>query len=192
MKNILILLLFTFNLFSQKASYYGENFHGKFTASMELYDTSAYTAAHCSLPFGTVVEITNLNNNKSVVVRVNDRGAFKMDSTGTVIYPLQPHPEREFDLSPKAFSQIANLSEGVIPIIWEHYYPEIEWVNSEIQEKQDIFKNPLRDKIKSILINNIRLSTVLEQNKVSTEITGIEKTIDSLLNLIYALYSDNK
>ena len=56
------------------ASWYGEYFQGKQTASGELYDMRDFTAAHPSLPLGTFVRVTNLRNGKAVVVRVNDRG----------------------------------------------------------------------------------------------------------------------
>jgi rare lipoprotein A len=58
------------------ASWYGRRHHGKRTASGEVYDQNALTAAHPSLPFGTRLKVTNLDNGKSVVVRVNDRGPF--------------------------------------------------------------------------------------------------------------------
>jgi rare lipoprotein A len=54
--------------------YYSDKFQGKVVASGEKYDKDALTAAHKKLPFGTMVKVTNLRNNKSVVVRVNDRG----------------------------------------------------------------------------------------------------------------------
>jgi rare lipoprotein A len=59
-----------------KASYYGAEFHGKKTASGEGYDMNRLTAAHQTLPFGTVCRVTNLKNGKNVVVRINDRGPF--------------------------------------------------------------------------------------------------------------------
>ena len=58
------------------ASWYGKDFHGKPTASGEIYDMYAMTAAHKELPLGTVVVVRNLENGKSVRVRVNDRGPF--------------------------------------------------------------------------------------------------------------------
>ncbi len=60
-----------------RASYYGPGFQGKKTASGERFDMNALTAAHRRLPFGTRVRVTNLDNGKSVVVRINDRGPFK-------------------------------------------------------------------------------------------------------------------
>ena len=58
------------------ASWYGPRFHGKRAASGETYDQHELTAAHRKLPFGTQVKVTNLNNGKSVVVRINDRGPY--------------------------------------------------------------------------------------------------------------------
>jgi rare lipoprotein A len=58
------------------ASWYGGKFHGRTTASGEPYDMHALTAAHPSLPFGTRVRVTNLENGRSVVLRINDRGPF--------------------------------------------------------------------------------------------------------------------
>ncbi|WP_191832295.1 septal ring lytic transglycosylase RlpA family protein [Pseudomonas fluorescens] len=59
---------------SGTASYYGSRHHGKRTASGEPFNQNAMTAAHRSLPFGTRVKVTNLNNDRSVIVRINDRG----------------------------------------------------------------------------------------------------------------------
>lgn len=61
---------------AQLASWYGGFHHGKRTASGEIYNMHALTAAHKTLPFGSKIEVTNLENNKSVVLKVNDRGPF--------------------------------------------------------------------------------------------------------------------
>lgn len=58
------------------ASWYGPKFHGRRTANGEVYDMEAMTAAHKTLPFGTVVEVYNRDNGRSVEVRINDRGPF--------------------------------------------------------------------------------------------------------------------
>lgn len=59
-----------------QASWYGPGFHGRTTASGERFDMNAMTAAHRTLPFGTMVEVSNLETNRSVTVRINDRGPF--------------------------------------------------------------------------------------------------------------------
>ena len=84
------------------ASYYAKILHHRKTASGERFDNYAMTAAHKTLPFGTEVKVTNLNNGKSVTVRINDRGPFV---NGRII-----------DLSRAAFSQIADLNKGVAKV----------------------------------------------------------------------------
>lgn len=64
------------------ASWYGPGFDGRYTASGEVFNQYAMTAAHPSLPFGTLVQVTNLDNGASVTVRINDRGPF---SSGRII-----------------------------------------------------------------------------------------------------------
>jgi rare lipoprotein A len=59
-----------------EASYYGPGFHGKQTASGEIFDQDDYTCAHKSLPFGTKLKVVRVDNGSSVVVRVNDRGPY--------------------------------------------------------------------------------------------------------------------
>jgi len=59
-----------------KASWYGPNFHGRQTANGEIYDQYELTAAHKSFRFGTLLRLTNPENNKSIIVRVNDRGPY--------------------------------------------------------------------------------------------------------------------
>ncbi len=102
-----------------KASFYGAAFDGKVTASGDRYDMNQYTCASPKLPFGTILLVTNTDNNKSVIVMVNDRGPFKMNSKGRPLYPLKPHPTRLLDLSKKAFSEISDIEKGVINIKYE-------------------------------------------------------------------------
>jgi rare lipoprotein A len=61
------------------ASYYAHDFNGKKTANGEIYDMHQLTAAHRSFPFNTKVRVTNIDNGKSCIVRVNDRGPFKLE-----------------------------------------------------------------------------------------------------------------
>ena len=58
------------------ASYYAHDFHGKLTSNGETFDMNDLTAAHRTFPFGTRIRVTNLGNQKTVIVRVNDRGPF--------------------------------------------------------------------------------------------------------------------
>ncbi|HCW32168.1 MAG: rare lipoprotein A, rare lipoprotein A [Candidatus Peregrinibacteria bacterium GW2011_GWE2_39_6] len=91
-----------------KATFYGKAATGKGTASGEIFDDEAMTAAHRTLPFGTYVRVTNRANGKSVVVRIIDRGPY---GEGRII-----------DLSGGAFSKISELWVGVIDVEVEIVY----------------------------------------------------------------------
>ena len=84
------------------ASYYADEFHGRKTSSGEEYDMHALTAAHRTLPFNTRVRVTNLENRKSVVLRINDRGPFKDD--------------RVIDVSLEAAKQLGLVAGGTAPV----------------------------------------------------------------------------
>ncbi len=85
-----------------QASYYGARHHGKRTASGDAFDQNALTAAHRSLPFGTQVRVTNLANQRQVVVTINDRGPVSR--------------RRLIDLSKKAAEALGMLDSGVAKV----------------------------------------------------------------------------
>ena len=88
------------------ASYYGPGLHGEDTASGEPFNQRAMTAAHRTLPLGTVVRVTNLENGRSVVVRINDRGPYgKNHRKGTII-----------DLSRAAAQRLQFLEDGLVKV----------------------------------------------------------------------------
>lgn len=87
---------------SGMASWYGPGFHGNPSASGERFNQNAMTAAHRTLPFGTQVVVTNINNGQSVVVRINDRGPFSGD--------------RVIDLSAGAARVLGLIQSGVAPV----------------------------------------------------------------------------
>ncbi len=82
------------------ASFYHTKFEGRKTANGEIFSNTQLTAAYNHVPLGTMLEITNLKNNKNVIVRINDRCG--VDS--------------RIDLSQKAFSSIADLKSGIIKV----------------------------------------------------------------------------
>lgn len=84
------------------ASWYGKDFHGGKTANGERYDMYSLTAAHRTLPFGTKVKVTNLDNGQEVVVRINNRGPYLKD--------------RIIDLSKGAAREIGMLGDGIAKI----------------------------------------------------------------------------
>ena len=110
MKKIIVCLLslgLSISVFAQSnvvtaetyASYYGEEFNGRQTANGEIYDMNAFTAAHRTLPFGSIVEVVNLDTGATVFVRINDRGPFVAN--------------REIDLSKAAANAIGMLQKGI-------------------------------------------------------------------------------
>lgn len=99
-----------------KVSWYGPGFNGRITANGETFNQEELTAASPNLPFNTIVKVTNINNKKSVIVRINDRGPYRMDKCGKAIFPLIPHPSRGFDLSKRAFETISHLDTGIINV----------------------------------------------------------------------------
>ncbi len=84
------------------ASWYGPGFYGRTTANGERFRKGTLTAAHRTLPFGSRVRVTNLNNGRSVVVRINDRGPFKY--------------HRVIDLAHGAASQLRMMQAGEVPV----------------------------------------------------------------------------
>ncbi len=91
--------------FSGVASWYGKDFHGKKTSNGEVYNMNDMTAAHKTLPMNTMLKVTNIKNNKNVVVRVNDRGPF----VGT----------RIIDLSYLAATRLELVANGTGPVALE-------------------------------------------------------------------------
>ncbi|WP_415718683.1 septal ring lytic transglycosylase RlpA family protein [Maridesulfovibrio sp.] len=92
------------------ASWYGEKFQGKLTASGEPYDMEKMTAAHNYLPLGVKVTVTNLSNKKKVTVIINDRGPFV--------------PDRIIDLSRVAAQELGFIDSGKAKVLIEPYRPE--------------------------------------------------------------------
>ena len=95
------------------ASWYGEKFHGYATSNGEIYDMYKMSAAHRSLPLPTFARVTSLDNGRSVIVRVNDRGPF--------------HSDREIDLSYAAAARLGFLENGTGSVKVEAINPE-QWL----------------------------------------------------------------
>jgi rare lipoprotein A len=120
-----------------EASYYNDKYHRQPTASGELYDKGAMTAAHKQLPFGTMIKVTRLDNGKSVIVRVNDRGPFK---AGRIV-----------DLSRVAAEKIGLITDGVTNVKLEIIDKESEKelaVKTQKSTKKEVAK-PVKTKSNS-------------------------------------------
>jgi rare lipoprotein A len=98
---LLVLSILVYTLSSWECTYYGKAFHGNYTYSGERFDMNAMTCASNVFRMGLKLKITNIENGKSVIVTVNDKGAM---------------PNEVIDLSEGAFSRIANLKQGRIKI----------------------------------------------------------------------------
>jgi rare lipoprotein A (peptidoglycan hydrolase) len=93
-----------------EASYYGKGFHGKETASGEIFNQNELTAAHPTLPLGTEAKVTNLKTGKSVEVEINDRGPYTKG--------------RDIDLSKEAAKEIGLTKDGAAPVKVEAKVPD--------------------------------------------------------------------
>jgi len=110
-----------------KATYYGEKFHGRTTASGSKFDMFEMTAAHKELPFGTIVEVMNLANGETIRVEITDRGPY---GHGRVI-----------DLSAAAFEEIASLGAGILNVQYK-----IVTADDDLEDENttpDVFTNTI-------------------------------------------------
>lgn len=108
-----------------QASYYHDKFNGKKTASGEVFSNKKYTAAHKTLPFGTKIRVTNLKNDREIIVEINDRGPFVKG--------------RKLDLSKTAFMDLAsNKGRGTLNVKVEVLPNDYEDKRSEIEEELNV------------------------------------------------------
>lgn len=120
------------------ASWYGDPFNGRRASNGEVYDMHKLTAAHRTLPFNTMVRVTNLNNGKSTVVRITDRGPFV---EGRII-----------DLSLAAAREIESVGPGVVPVRLEVLTPGVDVTGGFFTVQVGAFRDPanaqrLRDRL---------------------------------------------
>ena len=132
------------------ASWYGPNFHGKQTSNGEYYDMYSSTAAHKTLPMNTKILVTNLDNNTSTIVRINDRGPFVQ---GRII-----------DLSHQAATELGMIDKGTANIKLEvlsfdptatAYQPAVNAQNNTLHNKILKQKNALASKASSNSIQSV-------------------------------------
>jgi rare lipoprotein A len=113
-----------------EVSFYADYFHGRGTAFGETFDMNDITAAHRSFPHNTLVKVTNVDNDKSIIVRINDRGPYVHG--------------RDMDLSKASFLEIAPQGQGVLRATFERL-GNVEMVNSCEQRQQVFQKRITRD-----------------------------------------------
>jgi rare lipoprotein A len=155
------------------ASYYADQFHGRTTANGEIFDMNALTCAHPSLPFGTLLKITNLGNDKTVIVRVNDRGPY-VDA-------------REIDLSLAAATQLGMISEGISPVKIElEASPAIVALTIPVFAKIDTVKT-----IKEPEIKDLPMGLYTCQIGVYAEESNAERVINQCEDMHLQVFTEN-
>lgn len=108
-----------------QASYYHDKFNGKKTANGDVFSNKKYTAAHKTLPFGTKVRVTNLSNDETVIVEINDRGPFTKG--------------RKLDLSKSAFMDLAHhKGRGTLNVMVEVLPEDYEEKKNELTDELSI------------------------------------------------------
>lgn len=161
------------------ASYYGTYFHGKKTASGELYDQYKLTAAHKTLPLGTIIKVTNTQNSKSVILKVNDRGPYVK---GRIV-----------DVSTKAAELLGFRHKGTTHVKVE-IMSDIEKKNKEalIAEYKNLDTDPSELADKNIVKNKLSWEDIptiedekQEDNSNKNEQKTIENNTNGILNKNY-------
>jgi len=151
------------------ASWYGPNFHGKLTANGETYDMDGMTAAHRTLPFNSEVVVENLENEKSIKVRINDRGPFAKD--------------RIIDLSRAAATELDMLGPGTARV--RLYLVKGDLDNSRVTNL----------KVANYTIQLASFTDETQAQRISSEIAGsyVERvTVNGSLvfRVYYGMYQD--
>jgi rare lipoprotein A len=149
------------------ASYYGTYFHGKKTASGELYDQYKLTAAHKTLPLGTIIKVTNTQNSKSVILKVNDRGPYVK---GRIV-----------DVSTKAAELLGFRHKGTTHVKVE-IMSDIEKKNKEALIAEYENTDSVKSTDKNIVKNKLSwedIPTVEDEKKEDNSNKNEQKTIES-------------
>ncbi len=141
-----------------KASYYGREFEGRKTANGEIFRNADFTAAHRTLPFNTYVRVTNLKNNLSITVRINDRGPFVRT--------------RIIDLSESAARRIGSYQHGLSSVKLEEMnllrnFKEIDSI-FRCEDVLDCLGNP--EKLKGISLSLWRSKDIIHMLYVANEL----------------------
>ena len=160
MSTLFVCLCIAFSAFADenyfakgKASYYADKFHGRLTSNGEVFHQDSLTCAHRTLPFGTLLKVTNKDNGKEVVVRVNDRGPFiggrivdlsraaanrlgmiKKGIARVEVKEVQDPAEIEF--APFKF----NFFQMYDPVL-DKYYTIDEWQRNHLSDKREFLDN---------------------------------------------------
>jgi rare lipoprotein A len=133
------------------ASFYGKKFHGRRTSNLEVYDMYAFSAAHKTLPLPSFARVTNLDNGKSVIVRVNDRGPF--------------HPGRIIDLSYAAATKLGYVSKGTARVEVRALLPGDEQGDRAVAKHTPLAQEPAVPSAIDSLVAAIPVATAAAADK---------------------------
>ena len=147
------------------ASWYGKAFHGRPTASGEIFDMNKVSAAHKILPLGTYVQVTNLSNKKKVVVRINDRGPFVKD--------------RIIDLSRAAARKIEILGAGVVKVRLVALGKEVGSVKSPLGAKPVVEISDLDEGVFTVQVGAFksRMNALVLADRLKVLFAHVEVTV---------------
>jgi rare lipoprotein A len=167
------------------ASWYGPGFHGRKTASGEKFDTHELTAAHKTLPFGTLLLVTNLENGKTTIVRVNDRGPY---AHGRIIdLSLAAKTELEMGGLAKVRIEIAQpleksepeLSEASKPInLFEDVFPPNSRIYLELNKARELEKFNIEKIINTLKKVKIKAFTADSEDEISENLIPEQNYFD--------------
>lgn len=158
---------------SGKASWYGKKFHGHLTSNGEVYDMYSMTAAHKTLPIPSYVKVTNKDNNKSTIVRINDRGPF--------------YQGRIIDLSYAAAYKLDVVQSGTANV-------ELEYINTHEQNSKEIPKMTELNYVIQVASSNHEQRTRTLADKLGQKlsvISFVENTNDNF-RVILGPFQDEK
>lgn len=192
--SLLILILFVSSLsFAQtqtgKASFYADNFEGRPTASGEIYKHNLSTAAHRKLPFGTKVKVTNLENNKTKIVTINDRGPFIrgriIDLSRSVAQYLGIIDSGVTDVRIEVLdndtSVSKNTNEYISPTVTEKEEPQTARDSKKKESHAENFENPSKNTLEEREYYELTVDEV-EPDFFGVQIASFQQS-DNLLRL---------
>ncbi len=176
-----------------KANYYADSLHGRKTSSGEKYDKNELTCAHKSLPFGSKVKITRLDNKKSVVARVNDRGPFKegfvielsrraaeaidLDRDGSASVRVEVVPNVETKATASAAGKSAGKAAGKLSMVKPAQYnttdPQPASNTASNSKNTDLYKIDLKKSAK--VGYGVQLSTLYDADNVLPIVTKLQQ-----------------
>ncbi|MEZ5524528.1 MAG: septal ring lytic transglycosylase RlpA family protein [Pseudomonadales bacterium] len=152
------------------ASWYGTKFHGHLTSNGEVYNMYGMTAAHKSLPIPTYVKVTNLNNGRYVIVRVNDRGPF--------------HEDRLIDLSYAAATKLGYAKQGTAPVRVEAIDP-VAWQRNQ-RATVPVAYQPVTTTVGSVQAEG---NSQAQLTKAALETRSLAATLDNIYVQVGAFVS---